>query len=49
MNVKVSLACSECLNRNYTTTKNKYTHPERLEIKKFCKRCEKHTLHRETK
>ncbi|HLS35991.1 MAG TPA: 50S ribosomal protein L33 [Bacillota bacterium] len=49
MNKRVSLACSECLSRNYTTTKNQFKHPERLEMKKFCKKCGKHTLHRETK
>jgi len=27
----------DCKNRNYTTTKNKKKHSERLETKKFCK------------
>lgn len=49
MNQKIALACSQCQSRNYTTTKNRLTTPERLEIKKFCKKCGKHTLHRETK
>ncbi|TLG77281.1 50S ribosomal protein L33 [Culicoidibacter larvae] len=46
---KVTLVCTECLSRNYSTTKNKLNHTERLEMKKFCKRCGKHTLHKETK
>ncbi|NLC41759.1 MAG: 50S ribosomal protein L33 [Erysipelothrix sp.] len=46
---KVILTCTECLNRNYTTTINKLTHHERLEVNKYCKHCNKHTLHRETK
>lgn len=39
----------ECLSRNYTTTKNKKTHNERIELMKFCKKCGKPTLHKETK
>ncbi|NBK96887.1 MAG: 50S ribosomal protein L33 [Clostridia bacterium] len=49
MNEKVILTCSECLSRNYTTHKNKHTHTERIELKKYCKKCGKHTLHKETK
>jgi len=44
-----TLACTECKRRNYTTTKNKRTHPERMEMKKYCRFCRKHTLHREGK
>ena len=39
---KIILACSECKNRNYFTTKNKRLHPERVEWKKYCPRCNKH-------
>lgn len=46
---KVKLACTECNNRNYDTTKNKKTVTGRLEAMKYCKFCKKHTLHRETK
>ena len=46
--VRVALVCSECDARNYQTTKPR-TKTERLEIKKFCKRCDKHTVHRESK
>ena len=46
---KVILTCTECLSRNYTTEKNKKTHLERLEIKKYCPKCGKHTWHKETK
>jgi len=45
----ISLACTACQRRNYATTKNKRTHPDRLELKKFCKFCRKHTPHREGK
>ncbi len=45
----VILACSDCKNRNYTTSKNKQKTPDRLEMKKYCKFCKKHTTHKETK
>ncbi|MDY6821841.1 MAG: 50S ribosomal protein L33 [Deferribacterota bacterium] len=45
----VILACVECKNRNYHTTKNKKSITSKLELKKYCARCRKHTLHRETK
>ncbi len=45
----ITLACTDCKRRNYTTTKNKRLIPGRLELKKFCKFERKHTLHRETR
>jgi large subunit ribosomal protein L33 len=45
----VTLACTECKQRNYTTTKNKRNTPDKLEFKKYCRFCRKHTVHRETK
>ncbi len=45
----ITLECTECKNRNYTTTKNKQKMRDKLEMKKYCKFCRKHTLHRETK
>lgn len=47
--IKVTLACTECKQRNYDTTKNKRNDPDRLELKKYCKFCRKHTSHKETK
>ncbi|WP_093396537.1 50S ribosomal protein L33 [Thermodesulforhabdus norvegica] len=49
MRVHVILACSECKNRNYTTTKNKKTTPDKLAFRKYCPKCRKHTVHKETK
>ncbi len=46
---KVVLACTICQSRNYTSEKNKEAQVKRIEIKKFCKYCNRHTLHRETK
>jgi large subunit ribosomal protein L33 len=45
----VTLSCSECKRRNYTTTKNKRRTPDRLNFKKYCAFCRTHTLHKETK
>ena len=45
----IALACSECKRRNYTTTKNRRTMTDKLALRKFCKFCRRHTLHRETK
>ncbi len=49
MRTKVILACTECKQRNYNTMKDKKNTPNRLELKKYCKFCKKHTLHRETR
>ena len=47
--VKVTLACTECKQRNYNTMKNKKNDPDRLEMNKYCRFCRKHTSHKETK
>ena len=45
----VALQCSECNRRNYTTSKNKRTSADRLELKKYCRFCRRHTVHKETR
>ena len=49
MRVKITLACTECKQRNYNTMKNKKNDPDRLEMNKYCRFCKKHTVHKETK
>ena len=49
MRTKITLACTECKQRNYNTTKDKKTHPDRMEIRKYCRFCRTHTLQKETK
>ena len=49
MRDKITLACSQCEERNYATDKNKRLHPERVERRKYCARCRTHTAHKETK
>ena len=45
----ITLACEKCRQRNYNCTRNKKEHSDRLELKKYCRFCRSHTLHRETK
>ena len=45
----VTLECTECKERNYSTRKNKRKHPQRVEYKKYCPRCDTHTVHKETR
>jgi large subunit ribosomal protein L33 len=49
MRERITLACSECKQRNYDTMKNKKNDPDRLEMRKYCPFCRKHTVHKETK
>ncbi len=49
MRVNIILACTDCKQRNYTTSKNKKTNPDRIEMKKYCPFCKSHTVHKETK
>ncbi len=39
MTVKITLACTECKQRNYNKEKNKKNSPDRLEMKKYCRFC----------
>ena len=45
----ITLACEQCKQRNYITTKNKKTHSGRLELRKYCRFCKTHTVHKETR
>jgi large subunit ribosomal protein L33 len=47
MKKKIQLVCEECYTSNYSTNKSVAT--ERVVIKKFCKKCRKHTIHKENK
>ncbi len=45
----IKLQCKECGRINYFTTKPKTITEEKLELKKFCNWCKKHTVHKEKK
>ena len=47
--ISLTLKCNETEDENYLTSKNKKKHPDRIELKKYCPRCKKVTLHREKK
>ena len=49
MRVQVILECTETKLRHYVTTKNKKTHPERLEMRKYNPVLKRHSLYREVK
>jgi len=44
----VGLACTECNSFNYITQRNKTNTTEKLKLKKYCRKCRKRTLHKET-
>lgn len=43
------LKCTTCGRKNYYTSKNKKKVERKLEFKKFCNWCKKHTIHKEVK
>nr|YP_008474584.1 ribosomal protein L33 [Marsilea crenata]AGI51524.1 ribosomal protein L33 [Marsilea crenata] len=57
--VTISLECTSCVQKEtgerstgvsrYTTRKNRRNTPTRLELKKYCIYCNKHTIHKEYK
>jgi len=56
--VLITLECTNCtkeLNKRkagisrYSSTKNRRTTPERIELSKYCCFCNKHTIHKEIK
>ena len=49
MRENLTLVCTECKEENYINTRNKKKHPERMQVNKYCPRCNKQTDHREKK
>ena len=56
--IVVTLECTECRTNavkrsrgvsRYTTQKNRRNTSSRMELKKFCTHCNKHTVHKEIK
>ena len=46
---QITLECEACSQRNYTATKNRRLHSGRVEYKKYCRFCRRHTMHKETR
>lgn len=47
--IAVTLACEDCKRRNYQTNKSRRNSPDRVELRKFCRWCGRHTAHKETR
>ena len=47
--IAATLECQECKRRNYQTQKSKRNNPDRIELRKYCRWCGKHTPHKETR
>jgi len=47
--IKISLMCKDCNEKNYSTYKNKQNTTDKLNLKKYCPKCRKHTEHKEVK
>ncbi len=49
--VIIKLVCGDCKEQNYVHSRGKKSQGgsggEKLQLKKFCSRCRKHTLHKE--
>ncbi|MCD6310530.1 MAG: 50S ribosomal protein L33 [Candidatus Eremiobacteraeota bacterium] len=45
----ITLACQVCKSRNYSTEKSRHHNPDRIELKKYCPTCRKHTSHKEVR
>ncbi|OGZ20486.1 MAG: 50S ribosomal protein L33 [Candidatus Nealsonbacteria bacterium RIFCSPHIGHO2_01_FULL_43_31] len=45
----IKIQCQVCKKTNYFTRKTKAVGDNKLELKKFCKWCRKHTAHKESK
>ena len=45
----ITLACTDCRERNYTSSKNRRNDSQRLEFNKYCPRCHSHKTHREVR
>ena len=45
----ITLRCTACHRKNYSTTKNRKTLRVRLELRKYCSWCRRHVAHREAR
>lgn len=44
----LALKCAVCGRQNYITAKNRNNTAAKLAIKKYCRKCRRHTVHKET-
>ncbi|WP_381415391.1 50S ribosomal protein L33 [Spiroplasma endosymbiont of Anurida maritima] len=46
---KILIVCTECLSKSHSIYKSNKLANERFQIKKFCAKCNKHTIYKETR
>ena len=49
MREPIQFQCTECKRINYNSMKDKKKSPDKIELKKYCRFCRKHVIHREMK
>ncbi len=47
--ILVTLGCTECRERTYSSSKNRRNDPDRIELRKYCPRCRGHRPYREVR
>ena len=47
--IGITLECTECSTRAYQSEKSKRNNPDRIELRKYCPRCKRHTQFKETR
>lgn len=47
--VLLGLICEVCKSQNYVTEKNKINTTSAIKLNKYCRKCRKHTVHKEKK
>ena len=47
MRTKFTFKCRKCNSENYIGTRNKTKQPDKMEVNKYCKKCDSKTLHKE--
>lgn len=45
--IKLGMVCTVCGLLNYLTSKNKLENKEKMVLNKYCRKCKKHTPHKE--
>ncbi|MBJ6746334.1 50S ribosomal protein L33 [Streptococcus sp. 121] len=49
MRIKIQLRCQSCGGQNYISSKNPQSHPDRIEVLKYCPKERQVTTHQEMK
>ena len=46
--ITLAFVCTVCKRQNYISVRNKINTLEKISLKKYCRGCKKHTVHKET-